>query len=89
MRRPVIRRLDELIRRNSVQPPAQVHVACHVPIETGLVMDHMVRELVRLQLQVNRLQQAIEDLVPSTTNLSVVGAPDCDDDEDDARSAAG
>ena len=57
LRRPVIRRLDELIRRNAVQPPPQVHVACHVPDETGLLMDHMVRELVRLQVQVDRLQQ--------------------------------
>jgi hypothetical protein len=39
-------------------------------------MDHMVRELVRLQGQVDRLQQAIDDLFPATTSLSVVGAPD-------------
>ena len=88
LRRPVIRRLDELIRRNSVQPPPQIHVACHVPEETGLIMDHMVRELVRLQNQVNVLQQMIEDLVPLSTNLSVVGSLD-GDDEEVSRSAAG
>jgi hypothetical protein len=76
LRRPVVRRLDALIRRNAVQPPPQVHMTCHVPVETGLVMDHMVRELVRLQAQVDRLQQAIDDLFPATTSLSVVGAPD-------------
>ncbi len=86
LRRPIIARLDELIRRNAVQPPPQLHVACHVPEETSLVMDHMVRELVRLQIQINRLQQTVEDLVPETTNLSVVGSVDR---EDMARSAAG
>lgn len=86
LRRPIIARLDELIRRNAVQPPPQLHVACHVPEETSLVMDHMVRELVRLQLQINRLQQTVEDLVPEVTSLSVVGAPDGDDLD---RSAAG
>ena len=89
LRRPIIRRLDELIRRNAIQPPPQVHLACHVRDETGLMMDHMVRELVRLQSQVNRLQQTIEDLVPATTSLSVVGSLDGDDDEVEGRFAAG
>ncbi len=80
VRRPFVRRLDHLIRRNAVQPPPQVHVHCGVPEETNLVMDHMVRELVRLQIQVNRLQQAIEDLVPASTSLSLIGSLDGDDD---------
>ena len=80
LRRPIIRRLDELIRRNSVQPPPQVHLSCRVPDETNLIMDHMVRELVRLQSQVDRLQQLIEDLTPSTTSLSLVGSSDAEDD---------
>ncbi len=87
LRRPVIRRLDELIRRNAIQPPPQVHLSCHVPEETSLVMDHMVRELVRLQIQINRLQQTVEGLVPDEANhLSVVGSLD---DEPRSRSAAG
>lgn len=90
LRRPVIRRLDELIRRNAVQPPPQVHLNCHVPQETSLIMDHMVRELVRLQNQVNRLQETIEDLVPSAaTSLSVIGSLDQDEDDNPRRSAVG
>ena len=52
-------------------------------------MDHMVRELIRLQVQSQpRLQQAIEDLSPGTTNLSVIGTLDGEDDDHLARSAA-
>ncbi len=87
VRRPVVRRLDELIRRNSVQPPPHVHVNCRVSDEASLVMDHMIRELVRLQIQVERLRQTVEDLAPSSTSLSVVGRLDGDDEL--ARSAAG
>ena len=36
--------------------------ACRVSEETGLLMDLMVRELVRLQKQLDQLQQAVEDL---------------------------
>jgi hypothetical protein len=89
LRRPVVRRVENLIRRCAVQPPPQVHVVCRVPEETGLIMDHMVRELVRLQTQLDRLQQMVEDLLPSATNLSVVGSLDGEDDEGLARSAAG
>jgi hypothetical protein len=89
LRRPVVRRVENLIRRSAVQPPPQVHVVCRVPEETSLVMDHMVRELVRLQIQLDRLQQTIEDLVPAAPNLTVVGSLDGEDEEDLSRSAAG
>ena len=57
IRRPVIMKLSGFIARSVPRP---VH-HCHVSDETGLVMDHMVRELVRLQKQVEHLQMLIEE----------------------------
>ena len=85
LRRPFYRRLEALIRRNAVQPAPHVHVACHVTEETNLLMNHMVRELVRLQTQVERLRESVEDLAPTASGLAVVG----DDDDDEIRAAAG
>lgn len=91
VRRPIVRKIEAMLRRCCVQPPAhpaQVHLVCKVSEEAGLLMDHMVRELVRLQSQVERLQHAVEDLTPaSTTCLLVVS--DHDGDEMLSRSAAG
>ena len=46
-------------------------------------MDLMVRELVRLQKQLDQLQQSVEDLAPVKTGLAVVG------DESESGSCAG
>ncbi len=91
VRRPIVQKTEAMLRRCCVQPPAHpphVHLVCKVSEETGLLMDHMVRELVRLQSQIERLQHAVEDLTPAaTTGLLVVS--ELDGDEPLARAAAG
>src|SRR6185312_11031777 len=82
VRRPIVRKLEAFLARSYALGPVaphHVHVSCdcRVAEETSLLMDYMVRELVRLQSQVERLQQAVDDLTPATTALSVVcGAED-------------
>ena len=44
--------------------------------ETNVLMDHVVRELVRLQRQVESLQQAIEELSPAQGGLAIAGEID-------------
>jgi hypothetical protein len=91
VRRPIIRKIEALIRRSVPAPPPppppppapQIHLTCEVTEKTGLLldqanllMDHMVRELFRLQSQVERLQQSVEDLTPAITSLNIVGRVD-------------
>ncbi len=56
IRRPLANRFELYLRRNLTLPPindlAEVNVA----------LDHVVRELVRLQDQVDLLREAVEDL---------------------------
>ena len=68
IRRPIARRMEQFIARSVPD-----RHACHVSAETGLLMDLMVRELVRLQKQVDQVQQALEELTPARTGLAVVG----------------
>ena len=44
--------------------------------ETNVLMDHVVRELVRLQRQVESLQQAIEELSPAQGSVAIAGEID-------------
>jgi hypothetical protein len=83
LRRPVVARFEAMLRRCCDRP----HV-CNVTAETTLLMDHLVRELVRLQKQVDDLRSAVEALTPATTGLSVVGGID-HDREPGSRSVAG
>src|SRR5438128_11111154 len=85
MRRPIIVRFEAMLARAAAASRHPLH--CYVNEETSLVMDHMIRELVRLQAQVERLEQAINDLTPATTGLAVLG--DMDGEEPISRSAAG
>ena len=41
--------------------------------ETNVLMDHVIRELVRLQRQVEGLQQAVEDLTLSSSDPAIAG----------------
>jgi hypothetical protein len=68
VRRPVQARIEAMLVRCCNRPPH-----CHVSDETGLVMDHLVREVIRLQKQVESLHQAVEDLAIPSGGLSVVG----------------
>ena len=82
VRRPVTVRVEAMLVRCCNRPRP-----CHVSEETGLVMDHLLREVVRLQRQVEALLQAVEDLAEPSTGLSVVGGHHAE--EARARSAAG
>jgi hypothetical protein len=81
IRAPIMRKLDAMITRIFAQNRNLMHV-CHVTEETSLLMDHLVRELVRLQLKVESLQATIEEFSASETTLSIVQV-----DSDRARSA--
>lgn len=60
LRRPFLLRVDAYLRRClSVSVPAE---------HTGVVLDHVVRELVRLQDQVEVLRLTIEELVHERDN---------------------
>jgi hypothetical protein len=85
MRRPFVLRLEAMLARAAAASRHPVH--CYVNEETSLLMDHMIRELVRLQGQVERLEHAIDELTPATTGLAVLG--DMDGEEPETRSAAG
>jgi hypothetical protein len=58
LRRPILGKLDQFLRR-CLDPSVR-----GVPNETDVLMDHVVRELVRLQRQVESLEQAILELLP-------------------------
>ena len=77
VRRPLIRKFDhhmmQLLRPLTPPPPA-------APADLDLTLNSVVRELARLQVQVEILQQQIEDLQSSDrdgarpeSRLSVVG----------------
>jgi hypothetical protein len=57
--------------------------ACAIEAETSVLMDHLVRELVRLQSQVELLRESIDTLTPTTAALTVVH------NEEEPRSVAG
>lgn len=92
VRRPLVRKVEALLARAVARAPVpapHVHVACEcrVNAEAGLLMDYMVRELVRVQTRLDHLQEAVEGLAPAPHGLSVVGAGDVEDEPE--RSAAG
>src|SRR4029077_7255981 len=61
LRRPIIQRLELFLRR-CLQPMEQ-----GLSQETDVLMDHVVRELVRLQCQVEAMQQVLLDFVAAQT----------------------
>ena len=71
VRRPFVARFEAMIVRCCASTRQPHH--CHVSVETGLVMDHLVRELVRLQAQVDLLQLAVDDLAPAGDLPGIVG----------------
>jgi hypothetical protein len=74
-RRPFVRKAEAFLARAYAQAPIpapHVHLTCNCRVteETSLLMDYMVRELVRLQTQVERLQEAVDDLSPARRRSS-------------------
>jgi hypothetical protein len=76
LRRPFANKLHRFLDRCFQQSGR------HLTEESNVLMNHMIRELVRLQHQVELLQQSVDDLSQSTA-LHVVRA----DDDSDARRA--
>jgi hypothetical protein len=67
LRRPFLRKLENYLSR-CLRPTEQL-----LTDETNTLMEHVVRELVRLQRQVDYLQQSIEELAPETDKLAIAG----------------
>jgi hypothetical protein len=65
LRRPILRKVEAFMIR--CLRPTETLLA-H---ETNALMDHLIRELVRLQRQVEGLQQAVEDLTLLTAGPSI------------------
>lgn len=63
LRRPVQHRFEAYLRRCLAAPPAD---------ESQVVLDHLIGELIRLQEQVERLRDAVEDLADRREALAVV-----------------
>jgi hypothetical protein len=59
LRRPILRKIELFLRR-CLQPNEQALLG-----ETDVLMDHVIRELVRLQCQVEALEQTIVELLPA------------------------
>jgi hypothetical protein len=74
LRRPVLRKVEAFMIR--CLRPTEALLA-H---ETNALMDHLIRELVRLQRQVEGLQQAVEDLTLLTAGPAIAGEIESDDD---------
>jgi hypothetical protein len=70
LRRPFVRKLEAFLAR-SFRPSDRILVE-----ETNALMDQVVRELVRLQRQVEYLQQAVEDLSPAREVPAIAGEID-------------
>jgi hypothetical protein len=83
VRRPFVRKAEAFLARSYAQAPIphpHVHVACNCRVneDTGVLMDFLVRELVRLQDQVVRLQTTIEERTTAGGGFQVVGGSESD-----------
>lgn len=67
LRRPILHKLVSFLRR-ALQPTESGLVT-----ETDVLMDHVIRELVRLQYQVDALQQTILELLPTLEIGAIAG----------------
>lgn len=90
VRRPITRKVEAMISRACVvQLATHPAIASPASEETALLMDHMIRELIRLQTRVDTLQDAIADLAANSSTFNLTVVHDRDGDEPAARSAAG
>lgn len=76
LRRPFVRKFEAMVARGCASQQLQHY--CYVSEETNLIMDHLVRELIRLQAKIERLEDAVEDLHPSSNGLGIVQHSDED-----------
>ncbi len=80
LRRPILRKVEAFMIR--CLRPTEALLA-H---DTNALMDHLIRELVRLQRQVEGLQQAVEDLTLLTAGPAIAG--EIEPDEGSGTSAS-
>ncbi len=62
IRRPILAKVEQFLRR------CLTGAGQGLPNETDVLMDHMVRELVRLQRQVEALELAVLDRLPARSD---------------------
>ena len=67
LRRPILGKLENFLRR-ALQPTESGLLN-----ETDVLMDHVIRELVRLQHQVETLQQTVIELLPAPEVPAIAG----------------
>src|SRR4051794_18721924 len=67
VRRPIVRKLEQFLRR-CLQTGEQ-----GLTNETDVLMDHVVRELVRLQCQVESLERTVLELLPAQDRPAIAG----------------
>jgi hypothetical protein len=67
LRRPILLKVESFLRR-ALQPAESGLVT-----ETDVLMDHVIRELVRLQQQVEALQQTVIELLPAPEVDAIAG----------------
>ena len=67
LRRPVMRKLENFMRRCLVNSDPGL------TDETNVLMDHVVRELVRLQCQVESLERTVLELLPAQDRPAIAG----------------
>ena len=70
LRRPLITRFEAMITRAAARSPH----TCHVALETSVLMDHLVRELARLQDQIELLRETVERQATESTHRRVSGS---------------
>jgi len=67
LRRPFLRKFEEYLAR-CLRPTERL-----ITDETNTLMEHVVRELVRLQRQVDHLQQTLEDANVEAPPVAIAG----------------
>lgn len=72
VRRPFLRKLEGYLAR-CLRPTERL-----LADETSTLMEHVVRELVRVQRQLDVLQQTVEELAPARSELAIAGETDSD-----------
>jgi hypothetical protein len=77
LRRPILARVERFLR-HCLQPVdgGQPHPLNQIQLnklnEIDVLMDHVIRELVRLQCQVEALQQTIVELLPAPQEVPAI-----------------
>jgi hypothetical protein len=67
VRRPFLRKFEAYLAR-CLRPTERL-----LSDESNTLMEHVVRELVRLQRQVEYLQQSVDEIAPARSDLAIAG----------------